>query len=268
MNYLKILFKKIYWKIAKKIGFVLLFRDERPSIHSEKLKLFKTITGNYYLPKFAYQDVIRREIIKNKIFDEEVFNLSKEFIKPNSVVLDAGANYGQMSILFSKLFSDLTVYSFEASVFIFNILSKNIELNSNNIKAINCVLSNTKGEEYLVKPSLKEYGTYGSEVVKFASDKSNRYENKTLIKKIDDFKFEKKISFMKIDVEGWDLKVLEGSLKTIQQNRMPIIFEYASEYEKKMDYSLDDYVNFFKSINYKFLTSQNNNFLVIPKEYS
>ena len=68
MNFLKILFKKIYWKIAKKIGFVVLLRDERPSIHSDELKLHKTITGNYYLPKYAYQDVIRGEIIKNRTF--------------------------------------------------------------------------------------------------------------------------------------------------------------------------------------------------------
>ena len=31
---------------------------------------------------------------------------------------------------------------------------------------------------------------------------------------------------MKIDVQGWDLKVLEGSVHTIEKNRMPIIFEY------------------------------------------
>lgn len=268
MNFLKILFKKIYWKIAKKIGFVVLLRDERPSIHSDELKLYKTITGDYYLPKYAYQDVIRGEIIKNRIFDKEVFDLSKKFIKPDSVVLDAGANYGQMSILFSKLFSNILVYSFEASMFTFNILSKNAQLNSKNIKTINCVLSNSNGEEYLKKPSLKKYGTYGSEVVEFSSDELNRYHKKTLIKKIDDFIFEKKVSFMKIDVEGWDLKVLEGSIKTIEQNRMPIIFEYAPEYQEKMNYSFDDYVNFFKSLNYKFLTTKNNNFLVIPKEYS
>ena len=73
---------------------------------------------------------------------------------------------------------------------------------------------------------------------------------------------------MKIDVEGWDLKVLEGSVKTIKQNQMPIIFEYAPEYQEKMNYSFDDYVNFFKNLNYKFLTTKNNNFLVIPNEYS
>ena len=98
-----IFLKKIYWKIAKKIGFVILIRDERKSIHSSKLKKHITVTGTYYL-QYAYQDVIRKEIIKNRIFDKDVFDLSKRYITSNSIVIDAGANYGQLSILFSKLF--------------------------------------------------------------------------------------------------------------------------------------------------------------------
>ena len=60
----------------------------------------------------------------------ELLPLSKKYVKPNSIVVDLGANYGQMSILYSKLFSDTVVYSFEASKYIFDILKKNAELNS------------------------------------------------------------------------------------------------------------------------------------------
>ena len=46
-----ILLKNIYWKLSKKVGFVLLFRDERKTIHSNKLKKYTTITGTYFLPR-------------------------------------------------------------------------------------------------------------------------------------------------------------------------------------------------------------------------
>ena len=72
---------------------------------------------------------------------------------------------------------------------------------------------------------------------------------------------------MKVDVQGWDLKVLNGSINTIKKNRMPIIFEYEQVLERKMNYTLDDFINFFKRIDYKFITSENNNFLVIPVEF-
>ena len=35
---------------------------------------------------------------------------------------------------------------------------------------------------------------------------------------------------------------------------------------KKMKYKLDDYINFFKDLDYIFLTSIKNNYLVIPKK--
>ena len=63
------------------------------------------------------------------MFDEEVFNLAKQFIKLNSVVVDV-CQLWTVSILFSKVYSNVLVYSFEASPFVYNILKKNIELNS------------------------------------------------------------------------------------------------------------------------------------------
>ena len=48
---------------------------------------------------------------------------------------------------------------------------------------------------------------------------------------------------------------------------MPIIFEYENIFEKEMNYSFNDFVIFFNDLNYKFKTVDNNNFLVLPKEY-
>ena len=78
------------------------------------LKLYKTKTGNYYLPFFAFRDVVRNTIIENQIFDHDVYEISKKFIKENSIVIDAGANYGQLSVLFSKVKPNVEVYAFEA----------------------------------------------------------------------------------------------------------------------------------------------------------
>ncbi len=265
-NLLKLL-KNLYIKLSKKIGFMLIFRDERKSLHNYELKKYKTLTGIYYLPKYAYQDVIRNEIIKNRIFDKKIFELGKKFIEPGTSIIDAGANYGQMSILFSKVCENCSVHSFEASEYIFNILEKNIKLNSTNITPINCALSDISGEEYLVDPDLTNTGTYGALKIQIDPQNKDLKKNKTQIKKIDDFSFDKKISLMKIDVQGWDLKVLRGSIKTIKKNRMPIIFEYEEIFEKEMNYNFEDFLILFKNLDYKFKTVINNNFLVLPKEH-
>ena len=261
------LLKNLYINLSKKVGFILIFRDERKSLHNYELKKYKTLTGIYYLPKYAYQDVIRNEIIKNRIFDKKIFELGKKFIEPGTSIIDAGANYGQMSILFSKVCENCSVHSFEASEYIFNILEKNIKLNSTNITPINCALSDISGEEYLIDPDLTNTGTYGALKIQIDSQNKDLKKNKTQIKKIDDFSFDKKISLMKIDVQGWDLKVLRGSIKTIKKNRMPIIFEYEEIFEKEMNYNFEDFLILFKNLDYKFKTVINNNFLVLPKEH-
>ena len=88
------------------------------------LKKYKTQTGLYYLPFFAFKDAIRNSIIQNQIFDKHIFDTAKKYILPNSIVIDAGANYGQYSILFSKVSNEVEVYSFEANKFVFEILKK------------------------------------------------------------------------------------------------------------------------------------------------
>jgi len=71
---------------------------------------------------------------------------------------------------------------------------------------------------------------------------------------------------MKIDVQGFDLNVLKGSIKTIKRHRMPIIFEYENTLEDKMNFRFDDFIIFFNKINYRFVTAVNNNFLVLPNK--
>ena len=127
-------------------------------------------------------------------------------------------------------------------------------------------MSDISGEEYLTEPDLTYTGTYGALKIQIDTKNKDLNKNKTQIKKIDDFSFDKRISLMKIDVQGWDLKVLNGSIETIKKNRMPIIFEYEKIFEKEMNYKFEDFVNFFKELNYRFETVVDNNFLVVPKE--
>ena len=62
--------------------------------------------------------------------------------------------------------------------------------------------------------------------------------------KIDDLSIKQKISFMKIDVQGYDLKILKGAEKTIKKNKMPIIIEYSEEFEAVLIINLLIFRNF------------------------
>ena len=78
------------------------------------------------------------------------------------------------------------------------------------------------------------YAAFNAKVV----ENKNGNENVTTL---DTFNL-KNISFIKIDVEGYELNLLKGALNTIEKNK-PMIF-----IEKKKDY--DDLKNFLYDLNY------------------
>ena len=148
--------KKIIKLLLRILNISVNFELKFHGKHSEVLKKYNTSTGVYFLPKFAFSDIIVKEIKKNKIYDKDIYLEAKKFIKPKSIVIDIGANFGQLSILFSKLYKDVEVHSFEASKFIFNILKKNIEVNNANVVAYNLAITDNKYEElYEPRKNLK-----------------------------------------------------------------------------------------------------------------
>ena len=71
---------------------------------------------------------------------------------------------------------------------------------------------------------------------------------------------------MKVDIQGGDLQAMQGAVKTIERNRMPIIFEYEYRFEDKLDLKFQDYVNFVHTIEYKFeKVIDGQNYLIIPR---
>ena len=126
----------------------------------KKLKLYKTKTGNYYLPQYAIKDIIRNTIIADHIFDEHILDLARKYIKPDTIVLDLGSNFGQLGILFSKTFNNVEVYCFEASKYIYNILEMNIILNKANAKPYNFIISDESKKSLKIQnANLKDYNT-------------------------------------------------------------------------------------------------------------
>ena len=231
------------------------------------LRKYKTSTGDYFLPFFAFKDRIRNSIIKNEIFDKKIFITINNLIKSNSIVIDVGANFGQMSVLWSKCKTDVEVYSFEASNYIFQILEKNIRVNKANVKPFNYFVGNKTNKDFLIKkPNLRDFTTYGSNHLREVSNKSLSEVEKVEAIKIDDLRFNKNISAMKIDVQGYDLEVLKGAKNTINKHKMPIVFEYEKDFEKNLNYKFDNFKKFIEEINYKIDHKiDETNYLILPK---
>ena len=123
-------------------------------------------------------------------------------------------------------------------------------INNSKVKVFNNILGDeSKKNLILSKSNLKEFNNYGSNFINF--EKNNNQGNLIDSIKLDDLDIKKEISFMKIDVQGYDLKVLKGAEKTIKKNKMPIIIEYSKEFENRFDYKFNDFLEILKKFNYK-----------------
>jgi len=226
---------------------------------------FETPIGNYYLPQNIKGDLVAIEMKKGQLFDSQIIDIAKLYIKKETSVLDIGANYGQMSIEFGKLLSDTgTVYAFEAQETVFNVLSANLEANRiKNVKTFfNAVYDKNNIDLIFPEPDFVRFSSYGS----YGIDPNAKVGKKVKSITIDSIEFDQHISFMKIDIQGSDLFALRGAVKTIEKYKMPIIFEYEEQFQEEFGTSFQDYVDFVNDIGYKFLkTVQEINYLIVPK---
>lgn len=256
--------------LIKKVG-TLLSKDNYPQENNYCVSnegiigLFKTPIGEYYLPNNNPRDSVINEMKAGRFFESEIIETAREFIKPNTSVLDIGAHFGQMSIEFSKMVGKSgAVYSFEADDFIFSLLNKNVAINScNNVKTILGAVYNVEDEEkFYPKQDFERFGSYGS----YGIDNLAKEGRKVKTLTIDSLNIKDEISFIKVDIQGSDLFALQGAKQTIIRNKMPILFEFEQQFQKEFNTTFQDYVDFFMSINYKFERVVNGiNYLMFPK---
>ena len=241
-----------------------IVRAHKKSKKTNEISLHETATGKFWLPKHAYSDCIANAIKEGRIFEEPVYEIAKKYIKPNTTVLDIGSNFGQMAILMSKLVGENgVVHAFEADDFVYSILEKNCRINGDNIISHFGAVHNKSGETlYFPEQDFERFDAYGSYGIDYAHGKGRPVKTLT----IDDFQFEKPVSFIKIDVQGGDLLAMQGAQKTIEKYHCPILFEYEYAFEEELKLSFQEYVDFVQSINYKFeKVVMGHNYLIIPK---
>lgn len=241
-------------------------REPAQPIRTEgDLGFYQTAQGSFYLPLNAPNDIIINLIKEGETFEPQVVELAGRLISKGTAVLDVGANFGQMSLLFSKLVGENgKVYSFEAQKRVYDILKKTIEANGiKNIEPLfNAVYFESDHVFRFPEPDFVQFGTYGS--YNLPLDAAVGQEVKSL--KIDDLNIEQPISFMKVDVQGCDLFAMQGARETIKKHQMPILFEFEQRFQETYNTTFQDYVEFVDSINYKFVeTVLDINYLVTPK---
>ena len=246
--------------------------DKYRNLSKDKNEYYcETPIGNYYLPIQFEVDAVASTLVRGKYFEPEIIAIARKYIRKGTTALDLGANFGQMSIEFSKLVGESgKVYSIEAQNFVFRFLKKNIEANNcKNVTLLENAVYNSE-EESLFFPlhdfseiSFFKGAPYSG--LALIANANEGTEVKTIT--IDSLNIETSVSFIKVDVQGSDLFAMQGAVKTILKHRPVIIFEFEQPVQNEFNTSFNDYVEFVRSINYKFTEIISMvNYLIVPNE--
>ena len=257
--------KKIF---AKLYGILFnLFKGSGLSKYSFFLKFHILITGQL---KSEYVNLLGLKFFLGKndegLYSSENFYkqyyfdfLEKQILKGDNVV-DIGAKIGVYSLALSKFVGNTgTVFSFEPTPESFKILQKNKQINSLEHMVIEQkAVTDKTSIEFL-------------ELCEFSGN--NRINNNCMNKipvecvSLDDYflNFNKKISFIKIDVEGFEPKIFSGMKQLLVNNpHIQILFEYNPKLLKFYGFDSKIFLEHLTNNGFKLYDMEFNYFVEVP----
>lgn len=150
----------------------------------------------------------------NNFWEWDHMDQFSKHLDPTGKILDIGANIGNHTLMFRKYFPNVDIYAFEPLFYNYELLQKNVSQLSD-VHIFKVALSD-KHDIIKINNDFQEFNSGAASV-------SNTGESVLSIP-LDALNLSN-VSFMKIDVEGWELHVINGALKTIQINRPKIWLE-------------------------------------------
>ena len=218
--------------------------------------------------------IFKTSILKNEIWEKNICDFISKLIEPNTDFLDIGSNIGLISLAINLLSNNVkNIHCFECSPDTFISLKYNTQ-NKPNIFLYNFGLSDK------LQICIMNNNTYNNgcnHIYKICNNEINKeilyhYSNMDVYEKnnnlfiatlpLDSFmnSFTNKISVIKIDVEGFELFVLQGAFKLIEYHK-PIIFI------EIFDSNLNDIIEWFNILNYGLFEKINEiDYIFVPKE--
>ncbi len=163
-------------------------------------------------------------------------------------IIDIGANFGYHTVLFSRECSE-NVYAFEPQSQNFKLLVDNIELNG--VK--NAILYNYACGDDNCEVKMPIFNSNDPINMGDVTPNINYANDGFTIShsiKLDETYFSSKIDLIKLDVQGWEKKVLIGATNLLKTHKPTLIVEFEYFQLSKTNTSCQELFDFIRGLNY------------------
>ena len=194
-------------------------------------------------------------------FEAETAAVMERLVEPGMVVLDIGANIGSHTFRLARLVGQNgLVIAFEPMLAAYNQLCRNAQLNSfKNLMLEKIALGNENG-------TLR--AAFRSSWSLFDKDLDHEPEELSIMR-IDDYIKNKgigRVDFIKLDVDGYEYKVLQGASNTLSDKRPLIVMEFAFWTLERVGDNASDLLNYLELFGYQFFSGANFDQLICKNE--
>ncbi len=179
-------------------------------------------------------DLIKSFFIKKgKKWEEEIERLIRAFAKPGTTLIDIGGHIGTHTITLSKIAGEAgQVHVFEPQVKLFTELVINLYLND--CRNVTCYRNALGKEEKLVNIAQVRANNEGTGCI--VNEPTGLFEEKVKMTRLDALNLQN-VSLIKMDVEGYEMDVLNGALQVIKRDKPVMIIEiYAGYLNERRQY--------------------------------
>lgn len=166
---------------------------------------------------------IHKQLILDRIREPHATKIMKQFIQPDDVILEIGANIGYYVLMEAKILSENGyIYAIEPEPSNFDLLKKNVQLNKiENIELKNIAISNKKEIAKLYIGKASNLHTLIKKTEENISNEFVEVETET----VDSFMTGRRpVTFIRMDIEGYEVNIFENMENTLALPSLKKIF--------------------------------------------
>ena len=232
-------------RFIRRIGKYLYYYLSNPKNIIMREQVVSTVDGIKHI--CDGDNYIERSILESGVWEEKETFAVKEVVKAGFVVFDVGANIGYYTLLMSKLVGPSgQVHCFEPTAYAFDRLQKNININTglstSSIKLNkNALASHTdkRVDSLESRFSLKYLANDDEEIIEFIT-MDDYCENEGI----------ERLDFIKIDVDGYDLDIIEGGRSVFNKYKPIVMAEICDRVLKKQNANYKQYLRKYLEYGY------------------